>query len=189
MVETDYWFTTVGALKLLHVIFGAFSLGLIADTFVPVWDEIAFVCIVSGVTLISFLLLLAFLKWEPLRRSKISGRIDFVYHILGAILLTLAGIDFSTWEDYFEVCQQDCPSLYTKGVAKILTFVNGVLYGIVAFMLVKEDELTKEEEMTESDLDDFVDRPLLVIQAGSSKRVHRHHPGVHRYTNYRTISP
>jgi hypothetical protein len=170
----------------LHVIFGAFSIGLIADTFVPIQDEIIFACVVSVAFIISLVYLLSYLKWTALGDSKINGRIDFAYHIVGGICLSIAGIDVTTWEDYFEVCHDTCPSLYTKGVAKILTFVNGVLYGIVAFMLVKEDELTKEEEMTESDLDAMEDFPLCYPKFKPLMRPSQ--PRTHHVFRYQTMN-
>ncbi|CAG7831918.1 unnamed protein product [Allacma fusca] len=186
--NSDYLLTSVGALKVLHVIFGAFSIGLIADTFVPIQDEIIFACVVSVAFTSSLVYLLSYLKWKSLGDSKINGRIDFAFHIIGGICLSIAGIDLTTWDDYFEVCQQSCPSLYTKGVAKILTFVNGVLYGIVAFLLVKEDELTKEEEITDSDLDEMEDFPIMFQSKPKPSRGSFNQPRIHYIYRYQTIN-
>jgi len=68
---------------------------------------------------------------------KANQQLEFLFHALAAFMLLLVGIDWVVWDNYSEICQDECPPVFLVALAKIVTFVNGTIYGIIAFLNTK----------------------------------------------------
>jgi len=134
----EYTRTFPGVLKGLTVGLGILSLILISATFVPgAGGEQLLLVTVSACLVISTIYLFAYLRSLDLLAMKANHQLEFLFHAVAAFMLLLAGIDWVVWDDYSEVCLEECPPVFLVVLAKIVTFVNGTIYGIIAFLNTK----------------------------------------------------
>ncbi|ODM93418.1 hypothetical protein Ocin01_13266 [Orchesella cincta] len=174
----QYFRTPMGAVKVVNVIFGAASLILVALSYVPVWTLAVFTGTVSGCLLLSLLYMTFYLLASSRFVHSKANRITcFIYHVLAGTALIVAGIELVGWSEYDSKCTHDCPKLYTIGIAKTLTFMNGTLYMIVGFLGVKDDDMLDTETASEENLPLLASTTLLTSVPGSHNHLYDHHNG------------
>jgi hypothetical protein len=127
--------------------FGILSLIFISATFVSgVPGEELLLLTVASCLVISILYLSAYLRGLILVTTKANHQLEFLFHAVAAFLLLMTGIDWVAWDNYAEICQDQCPPAYLVAVAKIIAFINGTLYGVVAFMNTRTWKSINPEE-------------------------------------------
>ncbi|CAL8088884.1 unnamed protein product [Orchesella dallaii] len=172
----QYLRTPMGAVKVVNVIFGATSLILVALSYVSVWTLAVFTGTVSTCLLLS-LLYMTFHLFASSRfvHSKANRVTSFIYHVLAGTALIVAGLELVGWSEYDSKCTHDCPRLYTIGIAKTLTFMNGTLYMIAGFLGVKDDDMLDTETASEEDIPLLASTTLLTSVPGSHNHSYDHH--------------
>jgi len=143
-----------GILRILTLILGAITIGLTADSYLKTGKEEFMLAMTIILFIISFIWVILVI-FGVLPDSDATRKIDFLFHIIGGLVLIISGIvwivsvmeyinDTNVSSDFIcktaERLGTSTPNPCKKAVriiAFVLVLINGIIYCLLGFLLAK----------------------------------------------------
>jgi len=146
-VNTGFLKGPIGILRILTIVIGVVTLGLVADQYAKQAKEEFLLSMIIILFILSLVWTVAFVM-ELIQASENTKKIDTWGHLIGGLLLLIAAIVwFVSVMEYHnnkvaqDLCRlitgQNCPLPVQRIIAGILSLINGLFYLVIGGLLFK----------------------------------------------------